>query len=57
MMQQIRVWELGIPEDSWGFVCVEKIDNMDVEVPLQPFSIHLGAMHDLDNILVLDDLL
>jgi hypothetical protein len=57
MMQQVGIGKLWIPKHSRCLVCVKQVDNVNVEISLEPFGVHLRAVHYFDDILVLDYLL
>lgn len=49
MVEQVSVGELGHAEDPCCSIGIEEVDNMDIEIPLQPLGVHFGSVHDFQD--------
>lgn len=57
VVEEVGVGEAGEAEHSRCPVGVKEVEDVDVEVPLQPPGVHLRPVHHLNDALVLHDLL
>lgn len=56
-MQQECVREFGHTQNPCRPVSIEQVYNMDIEIPLQPFGVHLCSVHDFYDVGITDDFL